>query len=691
MTGQEAENGEILIAGRYRVQPALPCDGYAGLFSCAVAHSEEAAAERHSPGGADRSSAPLIAVRLRRNAPPPATLNQFLKAHNTTLLMPVAHGAGRGDYWVVCDAPPGPSLLDMQAAGTPTGPLSETELTNLYLRPLAQAVGRLHAVGLTHRGIRLGNLFRAESGRVLLGPGCLGPLAYDQPALYEPAGSGLCAPWCRGPGQPADDVYALGVVLLGLLLGRPLLPTMTDAQIVQRKLEYGSYHLFAASERLPSALISLLRSMLSDDPQARPALQALAEHGIGAERPKAARPEPRASRPLMLGRSPVYTARMLALAFARQPVEALALLRSGAIDQWLRRSLEQSLTAVKIDEALRTGRDRTFEGTDAMLLMQIIAMLDPLAPLFWNGIWLWPDALPGVLAHLLAEGQDAAILADMLQQRALRRWSFLSNRLVSVTIEEVERRHARASRLPVAALRLPTLAYSLNPFLACGSPGLGGSFVLSAEQLLDALERRVSGGGTLPARLLDTEMLALLAARAEQQNDSASAIVESDARLLDLQLLAAAQLAIRRKLADDLALGASGGPGLGRPNGAPPRTAPPAFPSLAAHLLPAAREQLKNWPGKGRRTKRMDLLERAASDGDLVSMLALIDQAEARATDERALREARNQVEALRVAHQASIEAGPDRARAARDGGRDVAVATGVLGVLGSMLASIVL
>lgn len=691
MTWQEAENGEILVAGRYRVQPDLPRDGYAGLFSCAVADTTEAAAGFRSPGGDHRSTAPLIAVRLRRNAPPPATLNQFLNAHNTSLLMPVAHGAGRGDNWVICDAPPGPSLLDMQSAGTPAGPVSEGELNTTYLRPLAQAVGRLHAVGLTHRGIRMGNLFRTDSGRVLLGPGCLGPLACDQPALYEPAGSALCAPWCRGPGQPADDVYALGVVLLGLLLGRPLLSGMTEAQIVQRKLDHGSYHLFAASERLPPGLISLLRSMLSDDPQARPSLQALAEHGIGAERPKAPRPDSRASRPLMLGRSPVYTARMLAQAFARHPVEALAMLRSGAVDQWLRRSLEQSLIAVKIDEALRTGRDRAFEGTDSMLLMQVIAMLDPLAPMFWNGVWFWPDGLPGLLAHQLAEGQDAGELSDMLHQRALRRWSFLSNRLVSVTIEDVERRHARFARLPVTALRLPTLAYSLNPYLACGSPGLGGCFVLSAEQLLDALERQVSGGGTPPARLLDTEMLALLAARAEQQTDVPPVAAESDARLLDLQLLAAAQAAIRRKFADDLALSIAGGPVGGRPDPARPRTAPPSFPSLAAHVLPAAREQLKNWPGKGRRTRRMELLERAASDGDLVSMLSLIDQADARATDELALREARHQVEALRVAHQASIEAGPDRARAARDGGRDIAVATGVLGMLGSMLASIVL
>ncbi len=672
MRGRQEDSGEagaIIIDRRYQVFPGTSCGEFAGLPAFAVDQRTQGADS--GTRGADQALPSLVAVKARRDAPPPASLPLFLNAYNTALLMPVAHGAGGGDYWIVCDAPPGPSLRDsLTESATPP---SEAELASVYLRPLALALGRLHALGLVHRGVRPANLYRSlESGRILLAPGCVMPPAFGQPTIYEPASTGICAPSARGAGLPADDVYALGAVLLELMLGHPLLPDLDDERIVHRKLELGSFQALAGNERLPPVLVSLLRSMLSDDPTARPSLAALAEHGIGAERPKAPRPEPRAPRPLMVGRIPVSTARSLALAFARQPMEAQVLLRSGTVEQWLRRALDLPLLAARITEALRGATDRNADGAEQMVLMQTVALLDPLAPMFWSGRWFWPDAIPAMLAMQLISGPADNFIGEVIRHAALRRWALLTGRSGLQVSEELERRNARASRLPVPALRMPMLAYSLNPFLACTSAALGGACVLRSDQLVTALEAMAKGKAPA-ARLLDTQMLALLAARSDTPNNGSELTVPSDAdeRLLDLQGLAQAQLQSRSRIPGE------------------PAPEPLALPKLAASLLPVARERLNNWPGKGRRMRRLERLEKAAEAGDLVEMLELSCRDADWAEDEAALNAARAEADDLRAAHQDSLDDAPQRARQARTAGREVGVMAGVVGLLGAVLVGV--
>ena len=664
---ETVDTGAITIDRRYAVLPDMACGEFAGLPAFVVDQ------RKHGPErGSDRVQRPLLAVRTRRDAPPPATLPLFLNAYSISLLMPVAHGAGAGDYWIVCDAPNGPPLCDSIRGGPiPT----EGELAAIYLRPLALALGRLQTLGLTHRGVRPNNLFRsAESGRILLGPGCVTPPAFAQSVVYEPPSVGICAPAARGAGTSADDVYALGVLLLELALGRPPMREFDPEQVVRRKLELGSFQALTTGERLPPVLLSLLRAMLCDEPEGRPALPALAETGVGAERPKAPRPEARAPRPLMVGKTPVWTARMLAMAFTTQTKEALALLRAGTIDQWLRRALEQPLPAGRLEETLQTNRDRVEDSVEQMILMQTVALLDPLAPMYWAGQWFWPDAAPAMLAmQMISGGED--VVSSAMRQGALRRWAMLTGRGTRMGVDDLERRAARAARLPVPALRPSVLAYNLNPFLACTSPALGGACVLQAEQLVVALEATSAAQPATASRLLDSQMLALLAARSEAGSGGRDLAIPADAdeRLLDLQALAETQLHARRQVSG---------------TGEAPLS---ALPRLAARLLPVARERLGGWPGKGRRQRRLEQLDQAAAAGDLVAMIELSCRDDAWAEDDKALQQVRAQADLLRMAHQASIDAGPTRARQARAAGREVAVMGGIAALLGAVTIGFVL
>ena len=172
-------SGAVVIDRRFMVLPDMPCGEFAGLPAFVAQHRPSG---EISAKASERALPPLIAVKTRRDAPPRANLGHFLNAYNTSLLMPLAHGAGAGEYWIVCDAPPGPSLRDMLGdRGTPP---TEAEMTATYLRPLALAAARLQSLGLAHRAIRPANLFRSpESGRILLAPGCVMPPAFAQPVL----------------------------------------------------------------------------------------------------------------------------------------------------------------------------------------------------------------------------------------------------------------------------------------------------------------------------------------------------------------------------------------------------------------------------------------------------------------------------------------------------------------------------
>jgi hypothetical protein len=137
-----ANQPEVLIADRYAVLLAQPMpEAGGGLPAFAVK-------DRQSGDTA------LIAVQVRRDLPPRARALQNLAVPIDGVMTPLAYGPapgprGEAGYFVVCPAPPGPPL---------TGhlhPWPEAALIAHVLRPIALALEKLAARGVTHRAIRL--------------------------------------------------------------------------------------------------------------------------------------------------------------------------------------------------------------------------------------------------------------------------------------------------------------------------------------------------------------------------------------------------------------------------------------------------------------------------------------------------------------------------------------------------------
>ena len=640
----DASPDEALVGGLYAVDPARPlpvADGAAAF-----------AASRPGQPGA------FMALEVPSGmAPRAAALRALLDSPLPGLISPLAHGPAtlpgrKPALYVICPSLPGPSL----AADRPLWPARE--LITDVLRPAAAVLARLAARGLTHRAIRPTNLFRAGPGEpAVLGPAWAGPPASRQPPLYEPPYVAICPPAARGEGAIADDVYGLGVTLLVLALGQEPMADLDAAEIVRRKLAFGSLAAILGDDRLPPGIGDLAHAMLAEDPAHRPSPAALAEAGAGRIGIGVGRTPRRASEPLILGAEEALEPRALAAAVGGSPQHGVRLLRLGAVDKWLRRSFGDTALAHRIEDAVQQHGREALEDearADAFLVMRAAAILDPLAPLCWRGVWLWPDGL----GPLLAEGKSLPGLADLVDSEAISAWAACRPGRID---QALALRQARQNRMLLRtrgwAGGTARLAHALAPMLPCRSPLLGGRLVADLRHLLPALDSAEKDETRLP---LDPEIAAFILAHAGTALEPELAALPgppSTAALAVLRVFARLQEPLRA------------GP----------------LPRLASWLNACLAPSLAAWKERRRRAALEERLAALAAEGDLAAMLRLLEDPSARALDAQGLKQADEAVRRIDAAL-AAIAAGAEaRAETARRLGQEIAAGIGLVAVAATL------
>jgi hypothetical protein len=648
-----------LIGGQYAVDLARRMD-WAGGGVPAFAATDRAT-----------GSAAFMALQATPRFPPRAGALKALSGPIEGLLTPLAHGpgpgpAGEATYYVICPAPSGPPLAGSH------DPWPEHALLEQVLRPATLALEQLQRDGVTHRAIRPDNMFHRPGQPVELGAAWAAPPALLQPALFEPPYVAMCLPSGRGEGTIADDVYALGVLLIVLALGRLPLAGQPDPAIIRRKLALGSFAALAGEERLPSTIADLARGMLAEDPEHRPPPSLLLNPVAARSRRVAARPAHRSQRPLLVGDIAAWDARTLAYAMAVAPEHGVQALRSGALLQWLRRSLGDGALVVRVEDAVRhrlaAGAADEERGAAAIVLC-VIALLDPLAPLAWRGLVLWPDGIGTAMAEAqAADSSGLSVLLEMVRIEAAGSWASARPDRCDAAQLRATARSQRAWILGRGTSGWARLAYALNPLVPCASPLLAGRWVARLPDLPAALEAVAATVDRKLAGPFDGPIADFVAARSE--------------RHLDLQ-----DTADPREAAAGGTFGGSFGlPQLRLLVQLQTRYHPGPLPVLAAWVADCASPMIAAWASRSRRAAIEARLQELAPAGSLAPMLAVIDDPDGRGADAGAAQVAAAELARIDAELAGITDGGPARDEAAVKFGQEIAAGVG-LTALATVLA----
>ena len=403
---------------------------------------------------------------------------------------------GKRHFVIILEQPAGDAL--MTDLGGEIAPMDELELTRVILPSVISALGQLSANRITHRAIRPDNIFYTDETRqgVMLGENASAPAGYNQPVMFETTDFGMAMPEGRGPGTTADDIYALGVTMLMLLLGHNPVADIDDHDLIAAKIKEGSYRTLLGGKQVVPPMREPLRGMLSDDPAKRWSLEDL-EMWLNGRRLSPMQPSlaERAQRPFRFEGEIYYCCRSLAHGLARDWRSASLMVKQGNIARWVRRSIGDEERAEAIDAAL--GVAKVSRGplkgpsADIALVSRVCIALDPAAPIRYKGFsstfWGLEQAMAATFQH---KGR-AQVFAEMILHDLPIFWL----QLQKMTAADVAAKTRSFERLaeylknPRLGFGIERCLYAFNPTQHCLSPFIEADQVVHISELLPALDR----------------------------------------------------------------------------------------------------------------------------------------------------------------------------------------------------------
>ncbi len=430
---------------------------------------------------------------------------------------------GRRQHVLIYERPSGARVFPSADAKIP--PASDEKLTKGFLAPAIATIREMSQRGFTHRNIRPTNIFYSDGNErnIMLGECITAPPGFNQPIQFEALETAMADETARGEAGILDDLYALGVTLLCLLLGRDPLGNVEPARHIDDRIATGSYAVLVGSNRIQMNWMELLRGLLNDDLKERWSIRDV-ELWLGGRRltPKQVKLPNKAARPLIIGGGSYDNVRSVAHAMGRNWMTAPKVVRGADFDNWLRRSLNDEVVVEAVGKVAGSATIiAAMPQTDDNRLVSRVAIgLDPLAPMRHKGLSAHLDGVGPTLAMGFFSETIRQRVADFVTGRFVQQWMSLQSR----TKPELMQIYSVFERLPGylgqsgSGFGPERVLYELNPHIHCYSPMIEHLLVTQSDELIPALEA-VAQSSDRPQVPMDRHISAFLAARSKDVDD----------------------------------------------------------------------------------------------------------------------------------------------------------------------------
>ena len=369
---------------------------------------------------------------------------------------------------------------------------------------LLSACDVLKTFGLTHRAIRLDNLYYKDSSRkeLVLGD-CLAafPSTY-QPLVYETIENTLCPNYSRGNGSIEHDIYSCGVVLLAIVLNHNIVSELSAPEMLRQKAKNTSFGFLSNNEKIPNRISAVLKLMLDDNAEKRCDYNAVLNYFEG----KTINIMPsdnsdHSSKALVINSEKCYTRKSAALAILGNPDFGLEVIQSGKLQEWIKNGLENEKLHLKVTNLIASEKDNPDKRP---LLAKTCIYLDSSLPLKCGDSYLFPEGLAKTIFYYKRNNMPLTAIQNLISTDVIRLWYQEQTSL---------RAPSNASEFKMYISRndygygFDRIMYDFDEDLPCISPLLGKAFVTNTSRLLSALNSSQKNFSTPP---YDKNILAYL-------------------------------------------------------------------------------------------------------------------------------------------------------------------------------------